>query len=61
MKSDWHQDFIDYGGPVFLAPGIWDCRGETVAQAHVRMHRTGIKISDVYGYKNVYISGGPSE
>ncbi len=63
MKSDWHQHFYDtmYSGkPYVFERGIVDCQGRTMAQVHVEMHRLGVRIDTIQGYKNLDLGGGPS-
>lgn len=44
--------------PPRLERGIWDCKGEDIYQTHIRIHKAGIKISDVYGYKDLNLNYG---
>ena len=69
MDSRWKEKcrdrFLDggifRGAPHILERGIWDCMGESIAQTHVRMHKAGVSINDIHGYRNLDLGGGPRE
>ncbi len=58
-----YKGFLDAvkfdGMPYVLRNGVWDCMGESLAQTHVRMHKAGVAINDIKGYRNMDLGGGP--